>query len=276
MEAERYIAVTVPCPDNEQREQLIGLLSVLGYEGFEEKETELIACRPEAGFEEGPLLALLEPLGLDYRLEVILPVNWNASWESSFQPVRVDGFCGIRAAFHPPLDDVAHEIVITPKMSFGTGHHATTCSMIRLMRDLDFHGKNVLDFGTGTGILAILAVQCGARAVLAVDHDVWAVENAAENCAANDAAHIAILRADTVPAQEQPFDIILANINLYTILDNLEKLQQQLSANGCLLVSGILSSDREAVINGAAGSGLHPAVITESEGWLAMRLQHSL
>ncbi len=157
-----YYAITIPAPQ-ELRDVLVALLSDMGYEGFEERPDALVAFIPEADFEENNLQGLVGSHGLDYTKEKIGQANWNAIWESSFEPVLVEDFCGIRAGFHAPLGDaVAHEIIITPKMSFGTGHHATTYSMVKLMRDVDFKGKRVFDFGSGTGILAILADKLGA------------------------------------------------------------------------------------------------------------------
>ncbi|HVI44883.1 MAG TPA: 50S ribosomal protein L11 methyltransferase [Chitinophaga sp.] len=150
-----HIAITMQV-SAEQTDLLIAQLSDAGYEGFEEQPDRLIAYIAETDFDEAVLLQVLRPDQITYTKETIVPVNWNAVWESNFQPVQVDDFCGIRAAFHPPFDPKpAYEIVITPKMAFGTGHHATTSSMIKLMQGVDFKGRHVFDFGTGTGILAI-------------------------------------------------------------------------------------------------------------------------
>src|ERR1044072_1289111 len=144
-----HIASTIHCT-TEQTDVLIAQLSDAAYEGFEERAGQLIAYIPIADFDRAALEAILQPQGLEYTKEEIQQENWNAVWESNFEPVLVGTFCGIRAGFHLPFEQhLQHEIVITPKMSFGTGHHATTFSMIRLMEQLDFSGKKVFDFGIG-------------------------------------------------------------------------------------------------------------------------------
>ena len=120
-----------------------------------------------------------------YKYSIIEDKNWNEEWESQLQPVTINNFAGIRASFHEPLKNVEHEIIITPKMSFGTGHHATTFLMVEQMEKINFKNKTVLDFGTGTGILAILAEKLGAASVLAIDYDEWSINNALENIEAN-------------------------------------------------------------------------------------------
>ncbi len=129
---------------------------------------------------------LTSSLQLSFSKTIIEETNWNQVWESNFDPVIVDDFVAVRAHFHEPIKNVQHEIVITPKMSFGTGHHATTYMMMQQMRELDFAGKNVFDFGTGTGVLAILAEKLGAQKVIAIDNDDWSIENADENVKRNN------------------------------------------------------------------------------------------
>src|SRR5205085_7037613 len=133
-------------------------------------------------------------------------------WEKNFERVIIDDFVAIRAPFHKPIQKVTHEIVITPKMSFGTGHHATTFMMIQQMQDVDFKNKKVLDFGTGTGILAILAEKLGATKITAIDNDEWSISNANENIKTNNCRNIQLLLSDS-PMLSQKFDVILANIN---------------------------------------------------------------
>lgn len=152
-----YIEITFPVTDTGLQQVLIAQLSEEGFEGFEEKETELIAFIPEASYEKEKVQAIADTHEVSFSAIVIESQNWNAVWESNFDPVVVDDFVAVRAGFHEPVSGVELEIVITPKMSFGTGHHATTYMMMRQMRQLDFTGKKVFDFGTGTGVLAILA-----------------------------------------------------------------------------------------------------------------------
>ena len=148
-----HIQIIIPSVDTTLNEILIAELSAIGFDGFEERENELLAFSEENNFSEDELQFLLNSRNLSYQKQVIVKQNWNQLWESNFDTVIVDDFVGIRADFHEPINGVEHEIVITPKMSFGTGHHATTFMMIQLMRKIDFTAKNVFDFGTGTGIL---------------------------------------------------------------------------------------------------------------------------
>ena len=165
----------------EQSEILIAQLSEIGFEGFEENENKLKHLFLKRILMKVFLQIYCSSLQLAFIKTIIEETNWNEVWESNFDPVIVDDFVAIRADFHEPIKDVQFEIIITPKMSFGTGHHATTYMMMQQMREIDFTGKTVFDFGTGTGVLAILAEKLGAENVLAIDNDEWSIENAAEN-----------------------------------------------------------------------------------------------
>lgn len=266
-----HIAITISAP-SELKDILVAQLSDAGYEGFEETAETLVAYIPETLFNEAALKETLQAHGLDYTKETIAQANWNAVWESSFEPVLVDNFCGIRAGFHAPLEtQVLHEIVITPKMSFGTGHHATTYSMIKLMRDVDFAGKKVFDFGTGTGILAILAEKLGAAHTDAIDIDTWAVENSLENAATNDVKHVHIWQADQLDnIAEQSYDILLANINRNILLANMGHMKKILKMGGLLILSGILQEDEPAIVKAAAMENLYPERKSAREHWLAL------
>ncbi|MBS1744880.1 MAG: 50S ribosomal protein L11 methyltransferase [Bacteroidetes bacterium] len=161
-------------------EILIALLSDQQYEGFEETDNQLKAYIDSALFDEAEIQLLALQFKLQFEINKIADTNWNAIWESNFQPIVINDWV-IRAAFHPPIKEIAHEIIITPKMSFGTGHHATTFLMVQQMQQTNFSDKMVLDFGTGTGVLAILAHKLGAAAITAIDNDPSSIENAAEN-----------------------------------------------------------------------------------------------
>jgi ribosomal protein L11 methyltransferase len=249
-----HIQVTIPTKDFQ--EVLIALLGEMGYEGFEQQDEQLLAYAGEEGFDEAALRELLGAHGLSYTLQRIGERNWNAEWEANFQPVVVEGFCAIRAHFHPPMPEVEHELIITPKMSFGTGHHATTYMMLQAMRDIDLKGQRVLDFGTGTGVLAILAERLGAERIVAIDNDPWSIENAMENVAANGCTRIEVLKKDRVVDVIGPFGVILANINKHVIVDQLPALVQQLEEGGVILLSGLLKDDAEEIENEAAKNNL--------------------
>jgi len=161
-----HIQIIIPVASVELQDLLIALLAEIGYEGFEQDNTEIKAYINADMYQADEVRSLLKEYQLDFKLNTIEQQNWNEIWESNFEPVTVDDFVGIRAHFHQPISGVSHQIVITPKMSFGTGHHATTYSVMQLMREIDFKNKTVFDFGTGTGILAILAEQLGLEKFL--------------------------------------------------------------------------------------------------------------
>jgi ribosomal protein L11 methyltransferase len=183
----------------------------------------------------------------------------------------VAGFVTIRADFHQPIKNVAQEIIITPKMSFGTGHHATTYMMIEQMKEINFQHKDVLDFGTGTGVLAILAEKLGAQQIVAIDNDNWSIDNAEENCRKNNCRTVKIQKAGEAELGLQ-FDIILANINKNVILDNFSSLAGQLNKGGILLVSGLLKGDEDDVFRRLGEYSLHLIQTTVRNNWLCMRI----
>ncbi len=266
-----HVAITVAAP-SDLRDILVARLADAGYEGFEETADALVAYVPTTSFDETVLRGMLADYGLDYTKEIIAQANWNAVWESNFQPVLVDDFCGIRAGFHASLQGkVLHEIIITPKMSFGTGHHATTYSVIKLMEEAGIEGKRVFDFGTGTGILAILADKMGAARADAIDNDTWAVDNAAENAVANSARVVRIWRADNLEAMEnEQYDVLLANINRNILLTNMAQMKRILKKDGLLILSGILQEDEPVILKAAMEQNLHPVRKAEREHWLAL------
>ncbi len=248
---------------------LIAELAGIGYDGFEEFPGLLKAFIPEADFMENELNILLNKYDVKYSKSIIEKQNWNALWESNFEPVQVDDFVGIRAGFHPPFVNVEHEIIITPKMSFGTGHHATTYMVMKLMQELDFKGKSVFDFGTGTGILAILAQKLGATRLLAVDNDDWCIENASENISINNCNSIDIQKIDSLKLEQQ-FDIILANINRNIILDNIDELRKAMAGGGQLLLSGLLVADEADITDVCHALGLQHKKTLVRNGWIAL------
>ena len=268
-----YLQITIPATDPSLQEILIALLPALGYDGFEQQDFALQAFLPEDQFDAAALGSLLEQQGAPaYTTTLLKERNWNEEWEKSFEPVRVGDFCAIRAHFHTPIPGVAHELIITPKMSFGTGHHATTYMMLDGMQHLDFHGRRVLDFGTGTGVLAILAERLGASQVIAVDNDDWSIENARENVAANHCTRITVLKADSVPPSG-PFHIILANINKHIILGQLPTLEQQLAPGGVILLSGLLENDFEDIQKEAQINNLPISVRMTKGAWICLKAE---
>jgi ribosomal protein L11 methyltransferase len=266
-----YIKISFPVTDEEQQEILLALLSEEGYDGFEETGNELNAYIIEDAYNEEQLNQLVQPFGVEYTKEVIAPKNWNAEWESSYEPVIVDEFVAVRANFHQPITTVQHEIVITPKMSFGTGHHATTWQVMKLMQSLDFNNKTVFDFGCGTAVLAILAEKSGASSVLAVDNDDWCIENSIENVDANDCKNITVQKAD-VPSIQQ-FDIILANINRHILLQYMPTMAASLTANGYIIISGFYKEENQLLIDAAKAHQLNLITSSDRNNWSALLFQ---
>lgn len=264
-----HIKVSFTSIEPEQQDWVIAHLAEAGYEGFEQEEYLLHAFINEKEFDNIYLQELAYKYQLTYVTERITNQNWNAIWESSFQPVVVEDFAGIRAEFHPPINGVKHEIIITPKMSFGTGHHATTWMMVRMMKDIDFKNKSVLDFGTGTGLLAILADKMGAEKILAIDYDDWSINNAKENIAKNNANHIDLEQLDYVPDNKK-FDIILANINRNVIIENMERIGSGLAENGRLLLSGITNADLPLIMKAATQLNMTEKLRMERDNWFCL------
>jgi len=267
-----YIHIRFQPVSKEQQEILIAQLAELGYEGFEEGLHFISAYIPEDQYNETGTYELVAGTSTTISKEVIAPRNWNEEWEQTFQPVIIDEFCGIRAHFHAPLQQVQHEIIITPKMSFGTGHHATTHLMIQNMQQLTFTGKTVLDFGTGTGVLAILAERLGAKAITAIDNDEWSITNAAENIALNHCSNITLSQADSLQMSTL-FDIILANINKHVLIANMAAIKQHLAHDGVVILSGLLTGDKPDMETCALNSGLSVFEHATRGDWMCLILK---
>jgi ribosomal protein L11 methyltransferase len=271
-----YYQLTIPSAVSENRDLLIAALTEAGIEGFEEHETHLIAFVSEADYKEDDINAVLNESGLKADMETIAPRNWNAEWEADFEPVIIDDFCTIRAHFHTIPVSTKYDIVITPKMSFGTGHHATTHLMVAQMEEIDFNNKSVFDFGTGTGVLAILAEKLGATKVVAIDNDEWSYENTKENILLNNCNHIDVsMDAIETLASKHAFDIILANINRHILLNYMETMHSLISANGTLLMSGLLSEDETMVSKSAIDAGFTIRKVNTRNNWITILCKKS-
>jgi ribosomal protein L11 methyltransferase len=264
-----YKQITIPVADQEQKEILVALLENISYEGFEENDDSIIAYIPGADYHEDELKTILGTLGLSHNLQTIQQQNWNAQWESNFEPVIVEGFCTIRAAFHNIEINTPYQIVITPKMSFGTGHHATTRLMMQQMSKIDFKGRKVLDFGTGTGILAILAEMLGAGHIMAIDNDEWSYENTKENKLTNNCRKIAVFQG-SLEISDNDYDIILANINRHILLNYMNDMYMKIKNDGLILMSGLLKEDREIIMESATTAGFKLLEASEENNWIAL------
>jgi ribosomal protein L11 methyltransferase len=250
---------------------LVAFLSDSPFDTFEETPDGLNAFAPATASEteiEAQLLDLQAQFGFTWDKELILGQNWNELWESNFQPVIVDDYCAVRADFHPPIGGKKWELVINPKMAFGTGHHETTWQCIAAIEHLPMRGAKVLDYGCGTGILAILASKEGATELEAVDIEEQSYLNTLENSAANG-VHNITARLGTLEAVEgRDFDGILANINRHVILESLPALANLLKTKGWLLISGILLSDETIVTEAAQAAGFTKKSMKSRGNWL--------
>jgi ribosomal protein L11 methyltransferase len=243
-----YIKVVFRPVDDTQKDNLMAWLLDIGFESFEEQECNLLAFIPQTEFNKTAIDVLSKREKLGYQLELIKQQNWNQIWESGFEPIQIGDQLAVRAGFHQPNENVGLELVITPKMSFGTGHHATTRLMLTSLLDMNCRGKTVFDFGTGTGILAILASKLGATSVLGIDNDEWSIDNAKENITNNQVDNIHIRLADSPPENEY-FDIVLANINKHIIQQHLKKLICNIKTKSVMLLSGLLVNDENEIVS---------------------------
>ena len=264
-----YIKIQIPVISAEQSEILIAELAEMRFDAFEEKENYLLAFIKEEDLNEKELGELLSEKNISYTKELIPGSNWNAKWESEFEPIVIENFVAVRAAFHKPVPGVEHEIIITPKMSFGTGHHATTYLMLQQMQHIHFEGKTVLDFGTGTGILPVMAKKLGAAKVLAIDNDEWSINNAEENFSSNNCTDIRLEKKDNLDGLDK-FDIILANINLNVITKNIDGLNKITNPSSFLLLSGFLHSDEQTIINSFLSAGFKYVSTQHRNEWISV------
>lgn len=238
---------------------LVAELAEIGFESFSETGEGVQAWIPAADFSE----ETLKDLGamsngafkIRYEHRLVKDQNWNAVWESNFPPIHIAGKCCIRAPFHPKPADVIYDIIIQPKMSFGTGHHDTTALMMEKMLQLDMKGREVLDMGCGTGVLAILASMMGADPVTAIDTDEWAYQNTLENLDVNGISNVTVHKGDAQILAGKRFNIILANINRNVLLADISKYGKALQPDGHLVLSGFFETDVDALTNEANSNG---------------------
>lgn len=256
------------------REILIAQLSSLGFESFVETPNGIEAYIQNTDYKSN-ILDEVQILGnnsfsVSYKLKNIAIENWNKKWESNFKPIIVDEICQVRAPFHK-AKNVEYDIIIQPKMSFGTGHHETTRMMIKYILSNDFENKDVLDMGCGTSVLSILAEKRGAKKITAIDIDSWCYENSLDNILQNSCKNITVMKGDVALLVDKKFDIILANINRNILLSDINKYYTCLNSNGLLFLSGFYKKDIELIERKCFGLGLKLTEnIFESE-WVALK-----
>jgi len=259
-------------PRNPFAEIAISELSDLGYDSFVDTEDGIEAYIPMPDFKESDLgfWKEWEECKVEHQIEHLPYTNWNAKWEADFEPVIVRDQCIVRAPFHAARPDISIEVIIQPKMSFGTGHHATTALMISYLLDLDIKGKRCLDLGSGTGVLAILAQKLGAVDLLCTDIDEHVVENAKENILLNGITDIYVKKADVIADKYEGYGLILANINLNILLQGMKTISQAGNPGAMVLMSGFYTDDVPSLEAAALKNGLVLEEIRSQERWASV------
>lgn len=275
-----YLELTVSFhPRNPWAEILISQLAENGYESFVETEdgiqayAQVVEINPAHPIANTLLTEVNTQFTATWETKIIPQQNWNAVWEADFQPVEVEDYLTILAPFHDKTDKKGLLIEILPKMSFGTGHHQTTWMMAKALIELKKMPTNVLDMGTGTGVLAIIAEKRGATNVVAVDIEDWSIENTLENAERNTCFHIEAICGDIDVVREQKFGLILANINKNVLKSHLPDYARMLEENGVILLSGFFSSDVNELVAFAAAVGLSKTAELNKDNWAAVEFK---
>lgn len=271
-----YVQVTLTCLE-EYREILIAELAAIGFDSFLETETGLEGYVLQEQFSRDSFDEVIstyrESAALTVVEGIVPKVNWNEEWEKNYDPIEVGKLVYVRASFHAPQPGFQYEIVINPKMSFGTGHHATTFQLLSLQGKIDHQGKRVLDVGSGTGILAIMAHLLGAKEVEAFDIDSWCVDNGNENFELNGLSTRMGLGTIREVKPKGPYELILANINKNVLLDELAIYTSLLAPRGILLLSGFYSEDSDDLNQVATLNGLRLTTQSTKDNWAALEFQ---
>ena len=255
-------------------EILIAELGEKAFESFIETETGISAYVQKDLWSETILedIQILDnpEFKINYTFEEIEQVNWNEEWEKNFEAIEVDGKCHVRAPFHEKTN-AEYDIVIEPKMSFGTGHHETTHMMIQHILETDFTNKKTLDMGCGTAILAILAEMKGAQPIDAIDIDNWCYLNSIENAERNNCKHISVYEGEASLLKEKKYDVIIANINRNILLNDMQQYVDCLNKNGILFLSGFYTEDIPAISESCTSKGLTYVKQFERNNWVALK-----
>jgi ribosomal protein L11 methyltransferase len=274
-----YLELTIDFqPKDPWAEIALVQLADQGYESFVETETGIVAYAQVTAVDvlqplKGTFLAEVQSdVAITYETKIIPQQNWNATWEADFQPVVVEDYLTILAPFHDKTNRKGMLVEILPKMSFGTGHHQTTWMMSKALFELEKMPKKVLDMGTGTGVLAIIAEKLGAEQIVAVDIEDWSVENTIENAERNDCHAITAICGDIDVIETQQFDLILANINKNVLKAHIPTYSQLLVENGTLFLSGFFDSDVEELVDFCRQHGLTKRRVLNKDNWAAIEL----
>ncbi|NJM24565.1 MAG: 50S ribosomal protein L11 methyltransferase [Bacteroidia bacterium] len=272
-----YVQLTVTC-STDLGEMLIAELAEAGFDTFQENTDGFEAFAEDDKADETTAREILRRYGkqasISFTFSTVEKKNWNEEWEKNYEPILVDNRCLIRASFHTPVQTYPYEVIITPKMSFGTGHHQTTYLMVQRQLDMDHTGKRVMDAGCGTAILAIMAAKLGAGSVEAFDIDDWSVINGKENIEVNGTPNVNLQLGKLGELSfTGKFDIILANINKNVLMQELPLYTSYLLPGGELLLSGFYERDIDDLLDAAVLLGLTEVQRTAREGWAALLLK---
>lgn len=270
-----FIEVYFSTEDQAISDILMAELGEVGYDTFEEVDSGLKAYAKAESFNKSTLDEIVARYEASFDFSVAInsveKENWNKKWEENYDPIEVDDRCIVRASFHNIEKKYPIEIVITPKMSFGTGHHATTWQMLKLQLDINFQHKRVLDVGCGTGVLAIMASKLGAKSIEATDIDEWCIENSKENYFLNGIDDVKIQQGEIEGLQfEDNFDIIIANINKNVLLIEIPRYASLLVEKGLLLLSGFYEKDIPDIKKCAEDYNLMLDKIVNKDNWAAV------
>ena len=273
-----FVEIDIPCSED-LKDILTAELSELGYDSFLDTSDGIKAYQPMVNHNPDFVGKLLQRYTLDrnFKSRKLSERNWNEIWEKSFEPIEIDNECRIRASFHQPDPSYAYELVIDPKMSFGTGHHETTRQVIRFQLGMDLMGKSVLDVGCGTGILSILAEKLGAEMTIGIDNDPNSIDNAIQNSLLNGCNRIT-LEEGTVDGLHDAnlYDIIIANINKNVLLQEIKLYRQHLNKSGYLILSGFYTFDSPDVVKECEDHALELKSRTEENQWACLLLENKI
>ncbi|NVN95761.1 MAG: 50S ribosomal protein L11 methyltransferase [Bacteroidetes bacterium] len=271
-----YIELNIKMnPENPLMEIVMVELGELGFESFVDIEDGMLAYIQETFFDEQSISKMQiikeNPSLFSYTFQIMEDKNWNEVWESNYDAVVINNRCGIRAPFHPENKDIEFDLVIMPKMSFGTAHHETTSNMIEFLLEENLKNKSVLDMGCGTSVLAILAAKLGARDVVAIDNDEWAYNNSLENIVMNNVPDIKVFLGDASLLPSMHFDVIIANINRNILLNDIQAYALSLNSNGVLLMSGFYEQDIPIIKEECAKYDIAFERYISKNNWVAVR-----
>ena len=261
-------------PKEPGTEILIAQLGLAGFESFVENENGISAYIQQKDWDENILdnvqILTSNEFKIDYTKLIIPQTNWNSEWEKNFTPIQVNGVVSVRASFHKN-PNLKYDIIIEPKMSFGTGHHETTHMMLQHLLETDLQNKKVLDMGCGTGILAIFTEMKGAKQIDAIDIDNWCYLNSLENIEKNNCKNISVFEGDATLLKNKKYDVIIANINRNILLNDMQAYNNSLNEGGILLLSGFYAEDIPVIDDAATQYNLKLNLTIEQNNWVALK-----